>query len=287
MNKKLNINQFPSTLEYNTCLYNYTINDIKLINTLPSKDILENQWQNYIFYSINYKFGICSLLLENNNGEYYNQNRTITIPIDTVKKDISFLFDLEPWQFTIENRANDIKCALVIPDIDDNWKLIIKSMKQLGWYCATKVRFNKYNNDWLILRFEPMYDLDVTDDIHKLSIIYHISPYNNYKSIKKNGFMPYSKNNLFDYPDRVHFIKGVNNINKNNLLNLIQELYNINMNKDITKYNIYTLDVNKIPKYIKFQNDPNMDNGIFTYNKVPYSAVSNTELIDLSKEFII
>lgn len=53
------------------------------------------------------------------------------------------------------------------------------------------------------------------------------------------------------------------------------------------KYCIFLLDTSKIPNNVKFFADPNMENGIYTYDNVPYSAVFQEIVIDLHSGKII
>lgn len=229
------------------------------------------------------RFG--SLLLENSNGEYTYENTNITVPIDTVQKDIITLFNLKPWQFKSIKQCNDVACAFIIPNIGDNVKLLIKSMNQLGWVNSIKTKYNFEGKQYINLKFEPLYELDITSEIHQLSNIYHIFPISNHKKIIKNGFIPLNNNKLFDYPKRVYFIKDT--VDDETFVNIAYELYKHCGNINKTKYNIYTLSTDKIPKYIKFQNDPYLDHACFTYYKIPYKSVTNVETIDLKDEIFL
>lgn len=270
----------------NESIYSNTKNNdiIFDLTNISNKEIV-NQYTNFKFAG-NPFIGFGSLLMENSNGEYVAKNKNITVDIETVKKDISFIFGLKPWQFKIEKQCNDVACAFLIPNIDDNAKLLIKSMKQLGWFNSICSRYYIDNKEYVNMKFEPLYELDITKEIHNnIKVIYHVSPAVNFNQIKKKGFIPLSNNNIFDYPNRVYFIKGI--VDEDTLINVAYELYKYIENQNLVKYNIYTLDVSKIPLYITFQNDPNMDKGIFTYYKVPYKAVSNVRCIDLREEIFI
>ena len=260
-------------------------NDIIFDLSNVSNEEIINQYTNFKFVG-NPFIGFGSLLMENNNGEYVSKNKNITVDIDTVQKDISFIFGLKLWQFKVQKQCNDVVCAFIIPNIDDNAKLLIKSMEQLGWFNSICSRFHICNKEFVNMKFEPLYELDITKEIHNdMNVIYHVSPSVNFNEIKKNGFIPLCNNNIFDYPNRVYFIKGI--VDEDTLINVAYELYKHIENQNLVKYNIYTLDVSKIPLYITFQNDPNIENGIFTYYKVRYKSVSNVRCIDLREEIFI
>lgn len=253
------------------------------INSIP-QDEIKNQYINYRFTKISnlFKYNIVSpILKENESGEYINKNRTITVDAKTVQHDICQLFGLSPWQFVLLNCANNITCLMYIPDIDINVKLLEQTMLQLGWGLGRCMKVDPFNKHYAILKFEPLYGIDVTNEIHKLKYIYHISPAINYKSIKQNGFIPQNKNNIFNYPDRIYFLKDAEYINKSYFIEVIMELYNTN---NMTKYLVYKLDVNKIPYKIKFQDDPNTEDGCFTYDNLSYKSVIDIIKIDLSNE---
>lgn len=250
-------------------------NDIEFDLFNISKSEIKNQYYNFIIFKKD--ANLMSLLFENNKGKYIHENKNITVPLDIVKKDISDIFGLHDWQFQVQICCNNIACAFYIPNIGDNINLLIKSMEQLGWIKSRVVSENLYGYNYVNIKFEPLYSVDITEEVHNIGILYHVSPLYNHKSIKKNGFIPQHKNNKFEYPDRIYFITG--NVD-------IDYVYQVaNMLNDLTKtfkYIIYTIDVNKIPKFVKFQIDPNLENSVYTTYKIPYKFVINSEILNLN-----
>ena len=49
---------------------------------------------------------------------------------------------------------------------------------------------------------------DVSLEARKYKYLYHWTPLYNYDAISIEGLKPRSENRLFDYPDRLHLIKG-------------------------------------------------------------------------------
>lgn len=273
----LNPNELPSAYKGTYDIFN-EFDDIVFDLSNLTKEEIDQQYYHFL---INKRFATYteSILFENQYGEYINKNRNITVDVDTVKHDISFIFDLTDWQFKVEKHCNDVECAFIIPNIDTNIDVLTKSMEQLGWYRSRCAEYDIYDRHYVNVKFEPLYAIDITKDIRaNVQYLYHISPACNHMSIKWHGFIPKSNNKLFDYPDRVYFIKDP--IDNEYLKDVCIALYE-NSDHKYTKYNIYTLDVSKISIIVKFQDDPNLEHGIFTYNKVSYKSVINVNTIKL------
>lgn len=77
------------------------------LSNVSNEEII-NQYTNFKFVG-NPFIGIGSLLMENSNGEYISKNKNITVDIDTVQKDISFIFGLKPWQFKVQKQCIDLE----------------------------------------------------------------------------------------------------------------------------------------------------------------------------------
>lgn len=82
------------------------------LSNISNEEII-NQYTNFKFVG-NPFIGIGSLLMENSNGEYISKNKNITVDIDTVQKDISFIFGLKPWQFKVQKQCIDLREEIFI-----------------------------------------------------------------------------------------------------------------------------------------------------------------------------
>ena len=106
--------------------------DIKFDLSHVTKDDAKRQYYNFLIFRK--ESNLLSLLFEDNSGNYIHKNRTISVPAEEVKHDISTAFFLEDWQFQIQICENNIACAFYIPNTGENINLLIKSMEQLGWF---------------------------------------------------------------------------------------------------------------------------------------------------------
>ena len=195
-----------------------------------------------------------------------------SIDIEDVKECICRQYELDDWQFNIKIYANDIKVGLIIPNIKNNELLIVEDMESLGYYVSSKGIMNINNMEYFYIRFDPKYPKDITEDVKNMKFIKHLTPKYNLESIKKHGFIPLNKNELFNYPPRIHFLKE--NIKEENIVFLGNQLseYNTNIENDGT-YVLLTLDVSKIPENVRFVGDSCYKYGICTEDSISYDTV--------------
>lgn len=205
-----------------------------------------------------------------------------TFDIDDVRKTIIKNYKLEDEQFVVSTEGNGIKVILFIPHIRDNEKLIIEDMESLGYYESMRGVVEVDDMEYSMIRFDPRYPKDITDDVMKIRYIKHLTPKYNLKSIEDNGFVPLNKNEIFKYPPRVHFIKG--DTDDRNIMFLGQQLcdHNSNINNDGT-YVLLTLDVSHLDKTVRFVGDSCYEYGICTEDKIPYDVVIGVGEIKFTK----
>lgn len=126
--------------------------------------------------------------------------------------------------------------------------------------------------DWLQLQFEPVYQDDETDTLKSKGFLYHITPEYNLESIKKNGIVPKSENNLFNYPDRIYLVKA--DTNAIELENLIKQLWQHNKNSSNNgEYCVLKINTRKLPEKIKLCLDPNYELGCWTNDVIPSECI--------------
>lgn len=216
-------------------------------------------------------FGDPLMPLSKKNRLNEGENRK-TFDIEDVKKTIIKNYKLEEEQFIISIEDNDIKVALIIPHIGDNEKLIIEDMESLGYYETIRGIIEIDDMEYSMIIFDPRYPKNITNEVHKMKYIKHLTPKYNLGSIKENGFIPLHKNEVFKYPPRIHFLK--NNIDDRNIDFLGKQLNEYNTSKENDGiYVLLTLDTTLISKNVKFIGDSCYEFGICTEDKIPYSAV--------------
>lgn len=205
-----------------------------------------------------------------------NESAEKTVDIQKVRKSIMKKYELEDWQFKVQEVGNEIKVAVIVPHIGSNEKMIIEDMVSMGYYyCQTwykKVKGLTYS----CIRFDPKHIEDITHLVKKMKYIKHLSPKYNLELIKKQGFIPLHKNEYFTYPPRIHFFKE--NTTDEDIDDIGEDLCNTNSNtKNDGTYILFTIDVSRIPEDVKFIYDSCSDLGVCTEDKIPYDVVIDME----------
>lgn len=199
-----------------------------------------------------------------------------TYDIEQVREEIMCSYALEDWQFVIKKGCNDIKVAIVIPNIDENDEMIKSDIESFGYYESNRDERMIDGKRYLIIQFNPRYPGSINNTVRTMSCILHISPKYNLESIKENGFIPQHRNERFSYPDRIHFLRG--SVTENEIVNIGQQLCDSNNNPLNTgEYVLFTLSVSKIPKDVDFIGDACYELGICTEDRIPYDAVISTK----------
>ena len=113
-------------------------------------------------------------------------------------------------------------------------------------------------------------------DIKQWKEIAHITPEKHLKKILENGFSPRWNNSLFKYPPRVYFFKG--DISSDKVIGMARSMDNANGGKN-EQYVFIMVDTSKIPENVRFFVDTTYENGIFTYENIPASAINGAYYI--------
>lgn len=205
-----------------------------------------------------------------------------TIDIEDAKKAIMDKYWLEDWQFEMREAQNNIKIALIIPKIRLNVEMVIEDMLSMGYYECDRFILDIERMSYVVIRFDPRYPKDITNLVRKMKYIKHLTPKYNLNSIQTQGFIPSSKNEKFNYPSRIHFLKE--NINYENINFLGYQLCKTNNNpKNNGEYVLFTLDVSKIPDGVSFVGDSCYEYGICTEDKIPFDTVIDIQEIKFQK----
>lgn len=124
--------------------------------------------------------------------------------------------------------------------------------------------------------YEPKHEAEIRRNTLERTCDYliHISPFSKINKIKRNGFVPRSDNELYSYPERIYFFKYDINFNWDEAIETIRRISKSRGEKEGTKYAVYFLDVRKIPDNARFYQDKNSNNGVYTSDNIPFSAVS-------------
>lgn len=130
------------------------------------------------------------------------------------------------------------------------------------------------------ISFDPIFQKSIQDIIRGWRFLYHISPIANKDSILKNGLIPSSKNNRFDYTPRIYLLKPI--LSDDKLRWIATELYSAdNSSNNNGTYCLFLIVVNKIPQDVDFFFGPRYENGIYTKQSIPSSAINGCHTFNI------
>lgn len=197
-----------------------------------------------------------------------------TLPINIVKQELQEKYGLKDWQIVEQKGANEIKLVILFSTLSNNEKILIAEMQKLGWSASFITPPSKVHNVIVkAISFEPLYFDSIKDSvISKWTRLLHVSPAYNFKSIQTNGLIPLSQNSRFSYPPRIHLLKPT--IPEEELYRIIKQLYHSNKNpQNNFYYDLYAVDLNRIPDNVDFFYDPRYQFGVCTEQPIPPSAL--------------
>lgn len=203
-----------------------------------------------------------------------NEDEKLSLPLDTVKDAIIKQYHFKEWQFVIQTMENKVDIAIIIPNTDTYIERLTDDMHSMGYFCSLSENITSNGLTYKVMRFEPLYQTNIREKELGDSL-YHLTPSSNVDSIKRNGLIPMSNNKYFNYPNRVYFLK--NNIGIGEIRRLAKGFRNSTQSQE--DYSLIVVDVNKIPNNVSFHDDPNLENSVYTYDKISASSIVN--VIDL------
>lgn len=199
-----------------------------------------------------------------------NEDDKLSLPLDVVKDAIIKQYNFNEWQFLIQTMENKVDIAIILPNTDTYIKRLTDDMHSMGYFCSLMEDIKSKGLTYKVMRFEPLYQTNIREKELGDSL-YHLTPSLNVDSIKCNGLTPMSNNKYFNYPNRVYFLK--NNIGVSEIRRLTKGFRNSTQSQE--DYSLLVVDVNRIPNNVSFHNDPNLENAVYTYDKVPASSIVN------------
>ena len=207
--------------------------------------------------------------------EQINESLIRTYPLDATVKYIKNYFGLKDNMVEPVSIESGNYIFVYMPNFNDNLEQMLKAMQFCGYYLAFPKKENVEQNKWVELQFEPIHDIDNSKQIREEEkIVYHLTPSYNEGKIKNYGFIPKSKNNKFNYPDRIYLIRG--SATNREIYTIGEQLNKINSSdRNTGEYILYTIDLSKLPEHIKLFIDPNYDYGIYTTDNIPVNSIIN------------
>lgn len=193
-----------------------------------------------------------------------------------------------------KTETNNGPCIIAtIPTIGSNFNIICNLMNACGWFLGHP-KYNSENypkNVLATLQFEPKFQPQSRDVLGNEKFLLHITQAKNVPKIKRIGLVPSSKNQMFNYPDRIYLIKG--GVHMSKIIGLAGMLCYVNKNEDYKNgiaikedYSVLKIDVAKIPEKTKFAIDPNFADGVYTTDNIPPSAIVSEEKFTITNQIL-
>lgn len=207
-----------------------------------------------------------------------NEVLMTTYSIDKTIRYIKDYFDLSDNQIHKVKGAGDVERILVkIANRDNNLEVMKRAMSYCGYYLGAPKEDKIPKDRFVELQFEPLHQKNISDELRKEEkTLIHVTPKYNLKKIQSIGFSPRCKNELFDYPGRIYFIRGSMS---NKIAKCVGEMLNrANMSLGNTgEYVAVTVDLEKIPESVKFFEDPNFIKGVFVNENLRPEIIEHIE----------
>lgn len=247
---------------------------ISFLNSL-SKEDLEKLWFDYsnIHKAATYSNPVTIAMMS-----HINEGLIHTYPIEKTIKYIKDYFGFSDKQIVPKLAENGVYHIWVcIPNVENNLNLVTRAMSACGYYLGSPREEAIPRDEWVWLQYEPKNQEDASKQIREEeTTLLHLTPIYNLGKILHIGFSPRCKNELFNYPSRVYFLRG--STTKEDIINIGEQLCDSNSSLGNTgNYALFTIDISKIPNNVKFFLDPNYPYGVYTNSNITPSAIVNYE----------
>lgn len=211
-----------------------------------------------------------------------NEGLIISYPADKLIVYLKDYFGLDDGQIYKTTNDGIDKINIYVNNIEQNVYILKNALDRCGYFLAFPKERNIPKNQWARLQFEPKFQENILEKLKQTEkYLYHLSPIKYNNKIKSIGFCPKTKNNLFDYPDRIYFIKG--SVDRNSVLNFGKQLCGWRIkdhNISSEKYVLYTISLSKIPDKVNFYIDTNFPDGVYTSDNLSPEVIINQEIIE-------
>ena len=205
-----------------------------------------------------------------------------TYPIDKSIQYVKDYFQLEDWRIQKSGiGADDNGIVVRIPSVGINVELIKKAMSLCGYHLSYPREENIPQNEEVELFFKAKHEDDRSEQIRQEeTTLLHITPAYNEGKIRHIGLSPKSKNDLFDYPDRIYLLRG--STPKDRVLDLIKRLHYTNKSLGNNgEYLIYRLDLSRIPENVKLCIDTTCEFGLYATQNIRPDVIIGVEKVQL------
>lgn len=246
------------------------------------EDEFKRQCVDLRIYAFSSGFG-GKVFYDSDKNEIISESAEITHSYDDTKKELKRLYNMSDWQIREQVVANNIKVIVLLCDISNNRKMMIDTMSGCGWSLAKAQNIMLNGTPWVMLSFDPMFQDDITAEVMKYDFVFHITPKYNIDAIMLNGLEPRSENSYFQYPKRLHILKG--DLDLPQIYDIGKQLCDANNNvKNDGNYILLAITVKRLPESIRFYYDPRYEGGYYTKQNIPSNYIKPIATINFNND---
>jgi len=247
-----------------------------------SKKELLSKYIDFSFIAKNQGFGKNIFVTDK---EILTERKYYTAVYETVKNTLQSKYGFDSWQIKEDCVANNVKIIMLFVDYKHNKDIILAEMESLGWSESISETNVYYGIPVIAISFDPIYQMSVTDEARSFEFLYHWTPNYNIKGILKSGLLPKKDNDVYNYPPRVHLMKG--NITDENKVYFGWQLCQSNNNPmNNGEYILVQVETKLIPTSVAFYYDPRYEYGYYTKRKIPVNALKIIGSVVYKKETV-
>lgn len=205
-----------------------------------------------------------------------------TFPLDKVNKykdkiesNLGIIINPDPKQnnkinnkFLKSDKFDDLQLDIIKKDggiFTENEKQIISDKVQILGFKFLISYIDPYNNTEHLFYTPNMQNVIDNNAYNGMEYLYHICPDYVVNKIKEIGFCPKSKNSVFSYDPRIHFVFNCVSIQRLRMLTFELD----SKNKSKGNNHKYCLIKIKTPENIKFYKDLDYRYGVYTKENIP------------------
>lgn len=197
-------------------------------------------------------------------------------PYDEVRKYIIKYLNINPKNvIDYSDEQGYSEMIVIIPNDIDTIAKTKKVFDFCGYY--NSISGEADDPDYIELHFTPKFRENDVVDINSYPGVYHITKTRKVNKILQQGLVPKSSNTAFNYPERIHFYVGTENLLPVKLF--ATALYARSKDAD-SDYTILKVLTNKLPENIKFYGDPDFHKGVYTNDNIPPECLQKVARID-------
>lgn len=213
-----------------------------------------------------------------------NEGLIRTYPIEKTIDFVKSYFNFNEKQIQVVPVANGEKNIIIyLPVIGNNIDQVTKAMNLCGYFLSHKVFKVLPLGKVATLQFEARNQKDISKELrNEEKTLLHITPKYNVNKIKNIGFSPRHRNELFNFPERIYFLRGT--VLKDAIMDIGDQLnYSNTSPGNNGEYALFTIDLAKVSEDVKWFVDPNYPHGVYTTQNISPNTIINYETIKFVK----